>query len=103
MNKKALLIMDMPENCLDCNFCFELDEGIEAYCSMTDDLDNSDLCRDLPNGYCESRPDWCPLKPLPDKKEVIEIPRIPSMLDFRRRGFQDGWNACIDEITGGDE
>lgn len=103
MGSKALLIMDMPDNCLDCNFCFELDEGIEAYCSMMDDLDNSDLCRDLPNGYCESKPDWCPLKPLPDKKEEPKMKRMPPISESRIKGFCSGWNTCIDEITGGSE
>lgn len=31
---KASLILDMPKTCLDCMFCFELDEGINACCSF---------------------------------------------------------------------
>ena len=45
----------------------------------------------------------CPLKPLPEKKEVMGLPRIPSMGDFEKRGFQKGWNACIDAIVGGED
>ena len=29
---KSVLVIDTPENCLDCQFCYELDEGVEACC-----------------------------------------------------------------------
>ena len=32
-----MLIVDTPETCVDCRFCYEFDEGIEACCSITDD------------------------------------------------------------------
>ena len=31
---KSVLVMDTPEACLDCMFCLELDEGINACCSV---------------------------------------------------------------------
>ena len=33
---KSVLIIDTPENCCDCQFCYELDEGVEACCSISD-------------------------------------------------------------------
>ena len=47
---------------------------------------------------CESksRPDWCPLMDLP-KKDNGDYPA--NTFDA---GFVEGWNQCIDEITGGD-
>ena len=100
MDNKSILVMDTPENCESCAcaqiaFDSELFREGELYCLMK--------LKSVEENMYENRPDWCPLKPVPNKKEVIEIPRIPSTLDFRRRGFQDGWNACIDEIIGGDE
>lgn len=37
----------------------------------------------------------CPLKPLPEKSTAEN-----DMTDYQR-GMVDGWNQCIDEITGG--
>ena len=33
---KAILVMDMPDSCLDCRFCREIDEGTEACCEIMD-------------------------------------------------------------------
>lgn len=41
------------------------------------------------------RPDWCPLKPLPEKNTTEN-----DMTDYQC-GMFDGRNQCIDEITGG--
>lgn len=34
---KSILVIDTPDTCLDCMFCFELDEGINACCSVMSD------------------------------------------------------------------
>lgn len=31
---KAILVLDMPGTCCDCNFCREIQEGIEACCEL---------------------------------------------------------------------
>lgn len=33
---RVALIFDMPETCLDCRFCREINEGIEACCEVMD-------------------------------------------------------------------
>ena len=45
----------------------------------------------------ETIPDWCPLKPLPEK---FDNEKDRKLGDFEPL-FKIGWNACIDEITGG--
>nr|DAU27629.1 MAG TPA: hypothetical protein [Caudoviricetes sp.] len=40
------------------------------------------------------RPDWCPLKPLPEKNTIEN-----DMTDYQC-GMVDGRNQCIDEIAG---
>ena len=96
---KSVLVIDTPENCLDCQFCYELNEGVEACCSITDDDKDKTLMKeiDCEDGYCQGKPGWCPLKLLPDRKEITETykweDRLPS--------FKCGWNWCLDEITGG--
>lgn len=98
---KSVLVIDTPENCLDCQFCYELDEGVEACCSIMDDDKDKSLMKeiDCEYGYCQGKPDWCPLKPLPEKKEyIVPIDNIESQKDI----IAVGWNACIDEVTGGE-
>nr|DAZ85160.1 MAG TPA: hypothetical protein [Caudoviricetes sp.] len=42
----------------------------------------------------KSRPDWCPLKPLPEKMTGVA-------LTDHWNSIKAGWNNCIDAITGG--
>lgn len=95
---KSVLVIDTPENCLDCQFCYELDEGVESCCSISDDYKDTSLLKkiDCKYGYCQGKPDWCPLNPLPDKMTTES-----DMTDYQC-GMVDGRNQCIDEITGGD-
>ena len=90
---KAVLVMDIPESCVDCQFCYEYHEGIEACCTVTREPSNDDMYRIIKEDYCQDKPDWCPLKPMPEKTILA-----PDMLN----SFEEGWNACIDAITGGE-
>lgn len=74
---KAVLLMNMPENCFKCK------------------LQNWANCRITNKCHVgECRPDWCPLRELPEK--------IP---DFKH-GYENieksiiriGWNNCLDTI-----
>ena len=81
--------MDVPETCLDCNLCvLDTDGSISCY------YNKREICSNV--GENNSRPNWCPLRPLPDRKEITETykweDRLPS--------FKCGWNWCLDEITG---
>lgn len=53
---KAALFIDMPKTCLDCRFCREIDEGLEACCEVMDELDDNTLFRmiDCKDGYCQN-------------------------------------------------
>lgn len=44
----------------------------------------------------ETIPDWCPLRPLPEK---MAIPRGARNVDGLE--YATGYNTCINEITGG--
>lgn len=85
---KALLIIDMPPNCADCDF---------SEWRKDQDWEDGDYCS-LNGGQCLNckRPDSCPLRPLPEPMEVCgKYPQqgrpIPS--------YRIGWNACLDKIT----
>ena len=60
---KAVLIMDMPEQvCQECTLCYEAENDDEYLCCATGKL--------VPD---REKPDWCPLRELPEK-----IPELKS-------------------------
>lgn len=71
---KSALVIDTPENCYDCPFgisyCGELE--YVGLCELADCLDYDIVLMTEEHYDCESksRPDWCPLKPLPEKKSI---------------------------------
>ena len=82
---KSILLIDTPENCYSC--CLHEPIRNWAYCAVKlKRIDDSSV-----------KPDWCPLKPLPEKKEyIVPIDNIESQKDI----IAVGWNTCINEITG---
>lgn len=81
--KKAVLLMDVPYKCLDCNLSvLDMDGSLSCY------YNKREICSDV--GENNSRPEWCPLRELPNKKNWGEI----------FNGNVKGWNDCLKEITG---
>lgn len=82
---KALLVMNMPGSCMGCNFFFcdgdtNMDSCMARETARSVDLEKYD------------KPDWCPLKPIPEKKPVV-LDALDS--------FGNGWNDCINKILEG--
>lgn len=92
---KAILVMDMPSSCIDCRFCREIDEGINACCEIMDEPNDNELCRMIDVSYPQEKPDWCPLNPMPQRANH------PDWCDGGR--YDKGYNSCIDEILGDKE
>ena len=95
--RKSALVTDTPKNCYDCPFGTEYccDSEYEGCCELAECLD-SDMRLITEEHYdyeSESRPDWCPLKPLPEKSTTEN-----DMTDYQG-GMVDGRNQCIDEIV----
>lgn len=86
---KAILVMDMPENCGKCDCCKN------CFCyvpSVTNDKNDV-----IDYVQSKTKPDWRPLKPMPGKA-------TRSIHDTDGTWFwNQGWNACIDKILGGNE
>lgn len=81
---KSVLVMDTPENCGKCKFV----SGFWCRAMGGRRVPNNDVI-----------PNWCPLKPLPERKEyIVPIDNIESQKDI----IAVGWNACINTITGGE-
>lgn len=76
---KAILVMDMPESCND---CYAMNMSLSGrFCRAAEES--------LP--VKAERPDWCPLRELPEKKELY-------LSINNQKGYCDGWNACLDKI-----
>lgn len=93
---KAFLITDMPKCCNECKCNFD------HWCSF----DNFErYINDL-----ERKPKWCPLRPLPEKKQIKNVSVFGDKKailnddalerNIYRLYWYKGWNECIDEITG---
>ena len=91
---KAILVVEMPSNCGECSICASWQESAfstrEYWCPS---MDNKDV---EPN----KKPDWCPLKPMPEKMQVCgKYPQPDGIVP----SYKIGYNACIDEILGDKE
>ena len=78
---KSVLVIDTPEKCDSC-MCIGT---FHSFCKIN--------CRDIKD--TSVKPDWCPMKPLPEKSTTEN-----DMTDYQC-GMVDGRNQCINEITSG--
>lgn len=89
---KAILILDeMPIACWECP-CMNKEKCWR--CNANNANDDGRLS--FADGI-EKRPDWCPLREMPEKRILPK-----SQVDYTNYGeepwFSDGWNACLEEI-----
>lgn len=78
----GILVINMPERCTDCRlYDCDMDECVLC-------------CKAVPY----TRPDWCPISPIPAKKIANDLDSCIVLGDIANRSFAMGWNACIDEI-----
>ena len=86
---KVLLAMNEPDNCDICPFCDDCDYTCGAFQIL-----NEKYTYEVPTG--RNKPDWCPLKRMPQKKSYEELSDGNPV-----KAWGNGWNACIDEILEG--
>lgn len=91
---KAVLIMDMPESCDMCDFVDDMQPPRYGertlYCSAPG------IGEDVTD-YVACRPDWCPLRELPEKKETI-VYENDDWTTVGEKTKNSGWNDCLDKI-----
>ena len=80
---KAVLVIDMVDNCYDCPLCINDEYGLSLKCCLK--------YKEYVNK--EGKPNWCPLKLLPEEDNR------DYLLEWSR-GYQGGWNDCINAIMG---
>lgn len=80
MSKAVLVLDEMPLCCEECRFT---DSGGDICCLCNKDISEHE--------YQAQKPDWCPLRELPEKEDLQE--------QDENYIWSEGWNACINEIT----
>lgn len=81
---KSVLVINTPKYCALC----VLRSGVLHPFCRVNNRDITDL---------SIRPDWCPLKPLPEKMIIPRGVRNTNGLEYA-----SGYNTCINEIKGGE-
>ena len=88
---KAILVIDMPNSCNECKIRF--DDEYSNWCPY-DNLESNGVWKYVDSG---TKPDWCPLKPIPEKYDVLAAIENNPNYD---PSYDIGRNDCIDEILG---
>ena len=96
---KAILIIDMPENCRECAI-HQAEYGNSGnikveWCGLhtTNSLGRVDTQN--------TKPEWCPLKSMPLKPMPKEKNRSSKWVDISDaidKSYINGWNDCLKEI-----
>lgn len=92
---EAILVIGMQESCDECvlssiAYDSELFEEGECYCIVK--------MKSVNNTEEGSKPYWCPLRPMPEKKMMKgDVHNVQTMGEEL---VAAGWNSCIDVITG---
>ena len=91
MNDKSVVIIDTPNRCRECMFS-SLSANIDEIfcCGLLVHLKEEVLCIDK----YKNKPDWCPLVPLPERKDLHEEVAPYNL-------YQQGYNDCLDDIQKG--
>ena len=84
MSKAILILKYMPNMCLNCTLSDYSNQG-RPFCKASKRHIDTFV----------SKPDWCPLKEFPEK-QVRDYPEYDRYIT----GYDDGWDACLEEIIG---
>lgn len=95
---KSFYMLDTPLSCFTCDCCHTKDYDFRER------IDGEKICGienmnvdDYWDGINPRKPDWCPLRDLPEKKEENKYH------NNYERGIVDGFNACINKLLKGGE
>lgn len=85
---KSVLTMNTPDRCDDC-LCVDTYDSSYQWCRYAK--------KKMPFSIHFTKPDWCPLNPLPEKDDWDDP------YDEYYTGYANGWNRCLSKITGEDD
>ncbi|MED9905264.1 MAG: hypothetical protein UFG06_13925 [Lachnospiraceae bacterium] len=83
---KAVLVIEMPENCNQCDSCII---GSVVFCGISGKKIEQEIMNESKTS------EKCPLRELPKKKNYEKLSDTNPA-----KAWGNGWNACLDEIEG---
>lgn len=86
MSKGIIVVDDIPSTCKKCDYC-DRSFPSESYCIAS--MSSIKIT-------AGEKPDWCPIRKIPAKLEELKSPH--SLREYQMKGFQCGWNACLNKI-----
>jgi len=100
---KSVLVIDTPEKCNVLCPCYSSDL-VGSYCKAI--RDDKGWCRPARkisdyNDYKTKKPDWCPLTPLPEYKDLtsyVSRGDAKSITHAILYSYAQGYNDCIRDI-----
>lgn len=85
MAKGIIVLDEIPSRCSECPCC-QYEGQYDRSCGENGE--------DIDVDWYSDKPDWCPIKEMPEKKEIKDAVNMTSL------GWIEGFNACLDEIEG---
>lgn len=86
---KGIIVVNMPIGCYGCECCitkqYQHSMNGDHYCGVTERK-----VQDYWDHEPSLKPDWCPIKPMPEKAYHKEY--------WDNGRYDKGWNDCIDKI-----
>ena len=92
---KGIIVLDIPKSCDLCDF---YDDDYCGYPRIGEDISD----------YIASRPEWCPIGPLPERKKQPHLNEILEKVHGERSILEEligsvqaeAYNSCLDDIEG---
>lgn len=92
---KSVLVIDIPNTCCECRLHRFADyddwDRTETICTFVGKMHDNGI---------DSKPSWCPLKPLPKKWSGVKVGS--SLQVIKTEMFEAGYNECLKDIAGED-
>lgn len=100
MAKGIIVLEEIPRSCIECPMCYhatDISIGKFQYERLYKcKLEPEDIEQVYLEDILHKKPDWCPIKEMPSRKQV---PGCFFMMD-EVYGKEIGFNDCLDEIFG---
>ena len=101
---KSVLVIETPSSCVTCPLSFYNNvykehqcRGREYYRTIQDYKEQGKYI-----GLDDKRPEWCPLLPAPECKDLTQYTTGSTNLDkVIQYAHDQGYNDCLYEISGG--
>lgn len=91
---KVILVMDNPMFCSNCPLAKSrkhiITKEVHWFCGIGHKTDK-DYCWKRVDMDSKIKPDWCPLKPVPEEQDV--------WYDDESSDWERGYNSCLREIV----